>query len=144
MKSKIWIVTQREFATRVKKKSFIIMTLLMPFLMSALMFLPLLLSLIESSDKKTVAVVDQTGLYQAEFKSNDKYLFVPTEKMTPQMRSDSTDVAAVLLITADLSENPGSAALYSQEEIPSDLSDLVNSTLTDVVQRQKFAKYNKN
>ena len=142
MKSKIWIVTQREFATRVKKKSFIIMTLLMPFLMSALMFLPLLLSLIESSDKKTVAVVDQTGLYQAEFKSNDKYLFVPTEKMTPQMRSDSTDVAAVLLITADLSENPGSAALYSQEEIPSDLSDLVNSTLTDVVQRQKFAKYN--
>ena len=142
MKSKIWIVTQREFATRVKKKSFIIMTLLMPFLMSALMFLPLLLSLIESSDKKTVAVVDQTGLYQAEFKSNDKYLFVPTEKMTPQMRSDSTDVAAVLLITADLSEKPGSAALYSQEEIPSDLSDLVNSTLTDVVQRQKFAKYN--
>ena len=142
MKSKIWIVTQREFATRVKKKSFIIMTLLMPFLMSALMFLPLLLSLIESSDKKTVAVVDQTGLYQAEFKSNDKYLFVPTEKMTPQMRSDSTDVAAVLLITADLSEKPGSAALYSQEEIPSDLSDLGNSTLTDVVQRQKFAKYN--
>ena len=142
MKSKIWIVTQREFATRVKKKSFIIMTLLMPFLMSALMFLPLLLSLIESSDKKTVAVVDQTGLYQAEFKSNDKYLFVPTEKMTPQMRSDSTDVAAVLFITADLSEKPGSAALYSQEEIPSDLSDLVNSTLTDVVQRQKFAKYN--
>ena len=142
MKSKIWIVTQREFATRVKKKSFIIMTLLMPFLMSALMFLPLLLSLIESSDKKTVAVVDQTGLYQAEFKSNDKYLFVPTEKMTPQMRSDSTDVAAVLLITADLSEKPGSAALYSQEEIPSDLSDLVNSILTDVVQRQKFAKYN--
>ena len=142
MKSKIWIVTQREFATRVKKKSFIIMTLLMPFLMSALMFLPLLLSLIESSDKKTVAVVDQTGLYQVEFKSNDKYLFVPTEKMTPQMRSDSTDVAAVLLITADLSEKPGSAALYSQEEIPSDLSDLVNSTLTDVVQRQKFAKYN--
>ena len=63
MKSKIWIVTQREFATRVKKKSFIIMTLLMPFLMSALMFLPLLLSLIESSDKKTVAVVDHTGLY---------------------------------------------------------------------------------
>ena len=142
MKSKIWIVTQREFDTRVKKKSFIIMTLLMPFLMSALMFLPLLLSLIESSDKKTVAVVDQTGLYQAEFKSNDKYLFVPTEKMTPQMRSDSTDVAAVLLITADLSEKPSSAALYSQEEIPSDLSDLVNSTLTDVVQRQKFAKYN--
>ena len=142
MKSKIWIVTQREFATRVKKKSFIIPTHLMPFLMSAVLFLPFLLSLIESSDKKTVAVVDQTGLYQAEFKSNDKYLFVPTEKMTPQMRSDSTDVAAVLLITADLSEKPGSAALYSQEEIPSDLSDLVNSTLTDVVQRQKFAKYN--
>lgn len=46
MKNKIWIVAQREYATRVKKRSFIILTILMPFLMAAMIFVPLLLSVI--------------------------------------------------------------------------------------------------
>ena len=40
MKNKIWIVAQREYATRVKKRSFIILTILMPFLMAAMIFVP--------------------------------------------------------------------------------------------------------
>ena len=39
MKNKIWIVAQREYATRVKKRSFIILTILMPFLMAAILII---------------------------------------------------------------------------------------------------------
>ena len=56
MKNKIWIVAQREYATRVKKRSFIILTILMPFLMAAMIFVPLLLSVIGDSGRKTVAL----------------------------------------------------------------------------------------
>ena len=63
MSSKIWIVAQREFAVRVKKRSFIIMTVLMPFLMAALVLLPLFLSMLDSDERKTVAVIDSTGRY---------------------------------------------------------------------------------
>ena len=141
MNNKIWIVARREYLTRVKKRSFIAMTLLMPVLMAAMIFVPLLLSMVNSGDRKTVAVVDNTGLYVNGFKSNDSYLFVPTEKMTPDLRSDSTDVAAVVLITDNLVDNPTAAAIYSRDEVPEELENYVNSALTSIVQKQKFERY---
>ena len=142
MKNKIWIVAQREYATRVKKRSFIILTILMPFLMAAMIFVPLLLSVIGDSGRKTVAVIDNTGLYADALQSNDDYLFVPTDKMTPALRSDSTDVAAVLMITDNLVDNPTAAAIYSRDEVKRDMSDYVNNALTKAVQKQKFERYN--
>ncbi|MGM9833431.1 MAG: ABC transporter permease [Candidatus Limisoma sp.] len=142
MSNKIWLVVQREFATRARKKSFIIMTILMPFLMAGLIFLPLLLSLIKDSEQRTVAVVDNTGLYSSAIKSNEQYLFVPTEEMTPDLRSDSTDVYAVVNITGDLVEHPTKAAIYSRQEVPSDLRDYVNGALTEAVRQEKFRRYN--
>ena len=44
-------------------------------------FVPLLLSVIGDSGRKTVAVIDNTGLYADALQSNDDYLFVPTDKM---------------------------------------------------------------
>ena len=142
MSNKIWLVVQREFATRARKKSFIIMTILMPFLMAGLIFLPLLLSLIKDSEQRTVAVIDNSGLYSSAIKSNEQYLFVPTEEMTPDLRSDSTDVYAVVNITGDLVEHPTKAAIYSRQEVPSDLRDYVNSALTEAVRQEKFRRYN--
>lgn len=142
MSSKLWIVVQREFTTYVKKKSFIIMTILAPFLMAALIFLPLALSFIKDSDRQTVAVIDNTGLYSEFFKSDDNYLFVPTEKMTQSLRSDSTDVDAVIQITANLVDHPTRAAIFSQKEVPSDLRSMVEATLTEAVRKQKFERYN--
>lgn len=142
MESKVWIVAQREAATRIKKKSFIIMTILMPFLMAGLVFLPLLLSMIGSSDRMTVAVIDNTGRYAPAFKSSERFLFVPTDKMRDSFRSDSTDVEAVVQITADLVDFPGSAAIFSQREVPSDLRDYVENTLTEQVRDEKFSRYN--
>lgn len=126
MGSKTWIVAQREFAVRVKKRSFIIMTVLMPFLMAALVLLPLFLSMLDSDERKTVAVIDSTGRYVEAFESNEKYLFVPTEKMTGALRSDSTETAAVLQITDNLVDRPGSAVIYSRDEVPMDLRDYVD------------------
>ena len=142
MKSKIWLVAQREYATRVKKRSFIILTILMPFLMAAMIFAPMLLAMIGDGGRKTIAVVDNTGLYVDALKSNDDYLFVPTEKMTSAMRTDSTDVDAVLLITDNLVDAPGAAAIYSRDEVKRELSDYVDNALTQAVQKQKFERYN--
>ena len=38
--NKIWIIIQREFLVRVKKKSFILLTILMPFLIVGIVALP--------------------------------------------------------------------------------------------------------
>ena len=53
--NKFILVASREFLTRVKKKSFIILTVLMPFIFAALVFVPIWLSSIKDNDQKNVA-----------------------------------------------------------------------------------------
>lgn len=58
--NKMFAVMKREYLQAVRRKSFIIMTLLLPFLMAALMVLPGLL-MARGMGKKRVAVLDGTG-----------------------------------------------------------------------------------
>ncbi len=72
-----WVILQREYLNRVKKKSFLVMTILMPLLFVALMFAPALLSNV-GKQSKTYLVVDETGAYAASFNeaTKDRYVFV--------------------------------------------------------------------
>lgn len=72
-----WVILQREYLNRVKKKSFLILTILMPLLFVALMFAPALLSNV-GKQSKTYLVVDETGAYAASFNDavKDRYVFV--------------------------------------------------------------------
>ena len=56
--SKITLIIKREYLTRVKKKSFIIMTIIGPILMAALMIVPAWVSQLEDQDNKTIAIID--------------------------------------------------------------------------------------
>ena len=62
MKSALSIIISREYLERVKRKSFIISTLLVPVLMIALMFAPAAIMLLDTPESKTVAVIDDSGL----------------------------------------------------------------------------------
>ena len=66
MKNNTWVVLQREYTTRVKKKGFFIMTILGPILLVALMFAPALLMQM-GDESKTYALVDETDLYTEAF-----------------------------------------------------------------------------
>ncbi len=140
--NKTFIIIQREFMNRVTKKSFIILTILMPFIMAALIVVPLLLSMVKSDDRKDVAVVDHTGKYVTLFKDNESFRFIPTLKMLPEFRSDSTSMAAVIEISDDLIKNPDAATIYSRKEIPTELSQLVNNAITDKLRHDKLVNYN--
>ena len=54
--SKTLLIIQREFLTRVKKKSFILLTILMPFIMVALVAVPIWLASIEDDEQEAVAI----------------------------------------------------------------------------------------
>ena len=140
--NKTFIIIQREFINRVSKKSFIILTILMPFIMAALIVVPLLLSMVKSDDRKDIAVVDHTGKYVTLFKDNESYRFIPTLKMLPEFRSDSTSFSAVIEISDDLIKNPDAATIYSRKEIPMELSQLVNNSITDKLRHDKLTNYN--
>jgi ABC-2 type transport system permease protein len=66
--SKIALIIQREYMIRVKKKSFIVMTILGPVLFAAVMILPAWLA-VQDMTENHVLVLDQSGQFQGKFRS---------------------------------------------------------------------------
>ncbi|MCD7938019.1 MAG: ABC transporter permease [Tannerellaceae bacterium] len=140
--SKIGIIIKREYLRRVSKKSFLLITLLTPFLMAALVFVPLWLSTIKSSDTKTVAIIDTTGKYGSLFEDTENYHFILTRKSLQDFRENpDKEIFAILNIQGDLLENPRAATLYSEKQIPQDLSGIVNRTLLRQIESDKLSTY---
>lgn len=140
--NKIWIIIQREFMTRVKKKSFILLTILMPFIFAALIMVPLMLATIEGDEQKTVMVIDKTGRYVGSLKSTANYAFVPTADNKDEYYTDDSEVEAVVQITDDLAQNPKAVTIYSPREVKAELLGYVETSLGEQVRREKLTAYN--
>ena len=72
--NKIKLIIQREYLTRIRKRSFIIMTILGPILMAALMIVPIWLSL-KDVDVQLIQVVDETYAFYNEFEDSQTLKF---------------------------------------------------------------------
>jgi ABC-2 type transport system permease protein len=74
----IKLIIAREYLSRVRKKSFLLMTLLGPILISALFVVPILLNEVEE-DNKRILIVDNTGLFLDAIKSKQgmQFSFIP-------------------------------------------------------------------
>ncbi len=72
--NKILLIIKREYLTRVKKKSFIVMTILGPLLMAGLMLVPIWLA-IKDKDIQTIEVVDDTGMFINQFENTTELEF---------------------------------------------------------------------
>ena len=70
------LIIKREYLTKVKNKSFIIMTFLSPLIMIALIALVSYLSQINNDKKRTISILDETGYLTDIFESteNTSYL----------------------------------------------------------------------
>ena len=77
--STLSILIEREYMVRVKKKSFIVTTLLVPILIAAIFFIVIYISMSSLSDER-VAVIDETGLYSDVLADNEYYTFIQSSE----------------------------------------------------------------
>ncbi len=142
--SKIGLVIEREYMTRVKKKSFIILTFLMPVLLVALIAVPLALSMVKSSDVKTIAVSDSDGLYLKRLEGNAQYKFVAAKEDLATIRKQITQggsIYAFLDIKGDLSKDSSSVNIYTVKQVEMEMKDFVTGQLKDLARKDKIASY---
>ena len=76
------LIIKREYLTKVKNKSFIVMTILSPIIMIALISLVAYLSQLNNDKQRTIAILDETGLLQDTFKSGEKTTYNVFESMS--------------------------------------------------------------
>ncbi|MDD4631395.1 MAG: ABC transporter permease [Proteiniphilum sp.] len=134
------LVIQREYITRVRKKSFIILTLLMPLLMMALSVIPFWLSTLNEGGTRHIAVIDDTGVYAPLLQSTENYDFqiIGVSDQRAQESRLGKDLFAILQITGDLHKNPKAVSLISEKQAPQDLQSLIKRTLNEKVTQQRL------
>lgn len=143
--SKIGLIIEREYLTRVYKKSFIIMTLVIPLIFVALAAVPAILSQVKDTDTKEIAVIDETGRYATLLQSNETYRFVPVKDIneTPleYFKSQGKGLYAILFISGDLVQNPDKITLFSEKTLSMGLTKDIARQLDPYLTQEKINSF---
>lgn len=137
--NKIILVIQREYLSRVKKKTFIVMTILGPILMAALFIVPVFLSQM-SDEVKQVDILDETGWFVNKFEDSERFKFnnVFTDLETAKNKlSDNKGYALVYIPKPDVSV-PSTAMIFSEKQVSIDLKGYIRSIMSKEVENQKL------
>jgi len=140
--SKIGLVLTREYSTRVRKKSFIIMTILMPALMAAMFILPAYFMSQDDTKIRTIAVYDGSTILLGQLESNDytKYKFIPEDEYNKiKDNLKATDFYAMLVIQPNVL-NTKTVQLISTSNIPFDLKNQIQNKIRTVIEKEKMAE----
>ena len=138
--SQVGIIIAREFNERVRKLSFIITTILVPVLFLGLMIVPALIIAYTGGDTKEIAVIDRSGLVGASLQSNEEVVYIPTDQSVEQARSD-TDRFGVLVIGADVVDNPSDVKLYTNNSSSLMLEKSISGQIAKAIEAEKIRRY---
>lgn len=139
--SQVGIIIAREFNERVRKKSFILTTILVPFLMVLLMAVPTLLMLYAGGDTKEIAVIDKSGLILPALESNEEIVFTPSQEELDEARLN-TERFGVLFIGEDVIENHGNIRLYTNSSSSMMLEESIEHQIEKILEEEKLKSYN--
>lgn len=135
------IILRREYLERVRKKSFIITTLLVPVLMLALCLLPTLIMLWAPSETKTVAVVDDSGIIMPRLQNTDDVKFISAFDSQENMLANDS-VYGLLVIDRNIVKNNSGVRLLTPNAASVTVEQTVTSQMDEIIENEKLKQYN--
>jgi ABC-2 type transport system permease protein len=140
--NKTLLILKQEYLKRVKKKSFVILTLLVPLLMAGMFALIVFLSASGDKKERTIAVFDESSLFLNELGQEGvtKYKFIPKEEYE-KLKSNlkGSEFYALLYIPSDIYSN-NIAQLISEKQLPFELNEQIQRKLSQYIEKDKRRK----
>lgn len=144
--NKISLIIRREYITRVRKKSFLIMTLLTPLLFALIFIIPMLVMGSEDKDFKKIAVIeDGSDLFTnviPDTKDTD-FEYLSGVRLN-DIKKNFSDLGyyGVLYISPQIVTTPDAVQLISIKQPPIGLLDHISGSLEKEIEKQKLLAYN--
>lgn len=140
----IGIIIGREYKTRVKKKSFLVITFVVPLLFACLCSLPSIIMLFGKDEHKSVALVDESQVIGKTLKSGETYDIkdysdVPLDSLKANMEQMGIDL--VLHISALTEDNSVNVSTYSTKALSVDLIDNLKNSINSSVEDYRISQY---
>ena len=141
---KMQLIIAREFMERVRKKSFIIATLLTPLFTIGLMVAPTLFMLYGTSDQKQVVVVDRSGLVAERLSNTAEVMFVDQSQLSKReacrIYGRDSGLFGVLYIGEEI-EARDSVQLITNESSSVMIEEVISQQLNSIVEREKLRSH---
>ena len=147
MRSPILLIIEREFITRVRKKTFLVITIIAPVLFAAVMIVPGVLASLPA-DHRNIVVLDEPALLLPEV-GNDQFAldYLNPKEFDLELAKDylrDSDKDALLYIPAGEGWDPDfikrNILLYGKEDIGMELQGFIESRIEDKINQQKLLK----
>ncbi len=143
MNSPLSIIISREYLERVKRKSFIITTLLVPLLMIICMVAPALFMLLGDDEQRNIAVIDDTAQIAQLLRDTDDIRFTSFDNGNIDAARADNDYDAILAIGARAIDNPdGAITLYTRGAASMNTDIEVTSQLNRAIEDIRLRAYN--
>lgn len=138
---KIWLIFSREYLSRVKKKSFLLTTLLTPLLFGGIYALGIYLA-VSDSDQKVVKVIDDSGYFADKLQDRGSVGYEFIENSVDEARNDleSGGFDGLLVIKSLDIHDPQGISFYSMTTPGIELVSGINRSLESVVRDIKIAQ----
>jgi ABC-2 type transport system permease protein len=146
--NKISVIIKREYLTRVRKKSFIIMTILAPLILASMVILipVLMLSSGDKDFKKIAVVIGGSEHFQDGYKKvvpdtkDEEFVYLQGADINDLVKTfDAAGYYGVLYIAPEAINKP---LLYSKKQPPIGLIEHISGSLQKQIEKDKLLGYN--
>lgn len=141
MNSKTALIIRREYLERVKKKSFVVTTILMPLLMLGLMLMPALIMEFAGNEMRTVRVVDDSGMIADSLRNTSDVEFEQVGVSLNEALADSV-YDAVLYIPAEVLNGSKNISLYTSGASSMNLEKELTDQVNEIIETLRLKNYN--
>ena len=138
-------IISREYMTRVKKKSFLLITFLGPIFFAAVCLLPAIIMNMASEDDKKIAVVDESGIIMPRIQDTELIDFndstgYDVDSLKTQMSDLEIDII-VAISPLDTVSRSVNAAAYASKPISVDMKSMIASQIDEAVEDYRLTLY---
>lgn len=139
---KIKLIIQREYITRVRKKSFIIMTLLAPLLMAALFVLPVWIMSLGDNNIKKIAIVDDSQQFQEKIADKTGLTFTYLRDGNIDKLKDNLEEEGyfAVLYIPDIQDITNGVTIYSEKQPSFDIKRHIARAIEKELERAELKK----
>jgi len=141
--SKIALIIQREYVTRVRKKSFLVISILGPLLFAGIIFAPILIANTKNENQRVV-VVDETKTICGVLESNAtvQYDYGYCNIDVNSVKKIFADSAHVSVLYVPKTEQVMQVSLYSKDDPGNDVVSTIEVQMNNVLERAKMKAEN--
>ena len=143
--NRTWVVVSREYLNRVKKKSFLITTFLVPILFAGICILPSLLMLNVKEKSQKVAVIDNSGIVMPYLENTEaaEYTdFTGEDADSVRLSLSERGMDVLVLVSALDSTRNVSIRTYSRKPTGVDFNAALAARASKAVEDNRIKSYN--